>query len=238
MEEIRNTEAAETNEKKKGRAVTITLNTLTCIVLILAVVFLIQAFYTNKKMHNNYFGFAVLPVKTESMDIGKGSIKKGDVIFVKLLKGDKKSSLEKGDIVTFKQYIHELDAEALVTHRVLSKENGYYVTRGDANVEGAVENPTFDSVVGVYKGRIGAIGHVGLFFETKAGSFIMVVVPFLLLLLLSVFQFARSLRVYNKQKIETVAETTRSSVLAEEKERMRLEILAELEKEKNPGDKS
>ena len=102
-----------------------TLNIILDILIVMLGIILIITIYNNiqiKILGNDYasfFGYSVFEVQTGSME---PEISAGDWIIVKY-----KKNIELNDIVTF-EYKDEF-----ITHRVIEKYNGTYVTKGDAN---------------------------------------------------------------------------------------------------------
>lgn len=103
------------------RVVKIITNTILVILfIILAIIIFVKA--KTLLNGNNYFemfGYSIFEVATGSME---PAISKNDIIITK-----KTNTYEINDIITFakdKNYI---------THRILSKNNGTYITKGDAN---------------------------------------------------------------------------------------------------------
>lgn len=110
----------------------ITNTILVILFIILAVIIFVKA--KTLLNGNNYFelfGYSVFEVATGSME---PAISKNDIIITK-----KSSSYEINDIITFakdKNYI---------THRILSKNNDTYITKGDAN--NTADNPVTNDVI-------------------------------------------------------------------------------------------
>ena len=102
-----------------------TLNIVLDILIVMLGIILVITIYNNiqvKILGNDYasfFGYSVFEVQTGSME---PEISAGDWIVVKY-----KKNIELNDIVTF-EYKDEF-----ITHRVIEKYNGTYVTKGDAN---------------------------------------------------------------------------------------------------------
>ena len=95
------------------------------ILIVLFAIFLMISMYTFfqtkilKNEYSNFFGFSLFEVQTGSM---KKSINPGDWIITK-----SSSDVEVGDVVTYRS-----NGE-FITHRVIEKYKGTYVTKGDAN---------------------------------------------------------------------------------------------------------
>ena len=109
------------NKKIISKIVDILLNVL----IVLLSIFLLVSLYTAvqvKFMHAEYadfFGYSLFEVETGSMH---GTIEVGDWIIVKTTK-----DVNRNDIITYKS------GKDFITHRVIEKYKGSYVTKGDAN---------------------------------------------------------------------------------------------------------
>jgi len=109
------------NNKVVSKIVDIMLDVL----IVLLSIFLLVSLYTAvqvkflKSEYADFFGYSLFEVQTGSMH---GTIEIGDWIIVKATK-----DVERNDIITYK---HGND---FVTHRVIEKYKGSYVTKGDAN---------------------------------------------------------------------------------------------------------
>ena len=77
------------------------------------------------KDYPNLFGYTFFEIVSGSMS---PTIEKGDMIVVKL-----DTDYKIGDIVTFKE------DDSIITHRIVEKKDGYYVTKGDSN--NTLDNP-------------------------------------------------------------------------------------------------
>ena len=110
----------------------ITNTILVILFIILAIIIFVKA--KTLLNGNNYFelfGYSVFEVATGSM---APAISKNDIIITK-----KSNSYEINDVITFakdKNYI---------THRILSKNNDTYITKGDAN--NTADNPVTNEVI-------------------------------------------------------------------------------------------
>jgi signal peptidase I len=106
------------------------------IIVILFVILAIIIFVKAKTLisGNNYFelfGYSVFEIATGSME---PAISKNDIIVTK-----KSDIYEINDIITFAK---EKD---YITHRIISKNNGTYITKGDAN--NTADDPIEDDVI-------------------------------------------------------------------------------------------
>lgn len=90
-----------------------------------------------KKEYTNFFGHSVFKVISDSM---APSIRKGDIIIVKI-----GTAIKKQDVITYKQ------KNDFITHRVLEIKDTTFITRGDSNNIGDVPIPKQDVVGKVVK---------------------------------------------------------------------------------------
>ena len=208
------------------------------VIVIFAIVLLITIgiFTSRGKGYTNLFGTAMVAVRSDSMEGEKeDSFNEGDLLFIRILKSDEeKKSLKEGDIISF--YDSNKDGQ-INTHRIIKDyyADGVegYLTKGDKAPEGTTDglNITASMIVGVYEGhRVGWLGSVALFFQSSTGFLVCVVLPALLLVAYCVYDVVKNVRERNREKLAASVES--------EKERMRAEILAELEKkEETPEEK-
>ena len=116
------------------------------------------------------FGIRPYVVYSGSME---PKIPTGAVVFTK----EGAYSPETGDIITF----HNEDT--VVTHRVVKKEEGTFITKGDANNAEDAEPVLPQQVQGIWKGgRIGGAGNAVLFLSSTTGMLLFIVCPILLLI--------------------------------------------------------
>lgn len=105
----------------KEKLINIALNFL---IFIFSIVLIISVYNTIqlklfKNDYSSFFGYSVFEVQTNSM---ADEINSGDWIIVKIT-----DKIKLKDVITFKK-----DGE-FITHRVIEKYNGTYITKGDAN---------------------------------------------------------------------------------------------------------
>ena len=162
----------------------------------------------------NVFGRMILHVETGSME---PSLHVGDYIVVKETDTD---TLQVGDIISF--YSEDTDIYGmLVTHRIYEvKDDGTFITKGDANpVEDSVEVAP-DRIVGKYTGKARFFIWVSSFASARKILMILVIIPISVVFILEI----RSLAKLGKE----VAENQRES-----EEERRQELMREaIEKEK------
>lgn len=97
------------------------LNILTGIALVIIIIFLFGNIWKILGNHNynNYFGYTFFKVTSGSMG---DAVKINDIIVVKITK-----DVKKNDIITFE------DKNAFITHRIIKINDGFIITKGDAN---------------------------------------------------------------------------------------------------------
>ena len=98
----------------------ITNTILVILFIILAIIIFVKAkTLINGNNYFELFGYSVFEVATGSME---PAISKNDIIITK-----KNSTYEINDIITFSK------DKNYITHRIISKNNDTYITKGDAN---------------------------------------------------------------------------------------------------------
>lgn len=143
---------------------------------------------------------------------GKKGFKKGSLIFVNTLTDAEKLTLEVGDVIT---YSCDLDGDGVAelnTHRIIETHvEGinftYYVTQGDHNLlpDGAYDPITHGNddtakpdgyvvsaidVLGKWNGnKIGGVGNMLLFLQTRTGFFVVIILPLIAFFLYELIRF-------------------------------------------------
>ena len=142
------------------------------IILFVLVILVLFAKYTNS---DTILGFIPLKVLSGSME---PDIKTGDLIIVK---DTGKTSIEEGDIITFR-----INSDTLVTHRVVEiyNQNGdiSFKTKGDANNAEDEDLVMGDDLVGKYIFRIPAFGYLTDLIRQPLGFVLLFVLPIVILL--------------------------------------------------------
>lgn len=182
------------------------------------------------------FGKGYLSVVSDSMDISKeqaefkgfeNTFEKNDVIIVNVFKNlEQKESYEfkVGDIVTFIDY-DEDGNEFLNSHRIYEiEENGTYILKGDNPRYYGYNRINLSQIKAIYTGKIANLGSFYNFLTTKLGFFLCLILPILILLTIQIIKFVRNYIKYNNEKNKLNFE--------EEKEKIKKELLEELQKEK------
>lgn len=220
---------------KTKKIINIVVNVVCGVILVIALILAVSMINSRRKGYREYteiFGSAYLAVETDSME---PAIKPGDLIKVKTISAKDASSLKVGDIITF------LDSEILNgqrklnTHRIQeikSDNNGiYFITHGDHNPDTMTETVRPNELVGLYKGRAGGIGKVASFMGTSAGFFVFVVLPTLIIVIIAAVNFVMVF--IKEKKVQTVAAVQEKE---DERERIRQELLAEMQANNNSAE--
>lgn len=229
---------------KTKKILNIVVDVIVAIILALALVLAICTITSRAKGYTDYteiFGKAYLAVQSDSMakdyetgEVGDDNFSKGDLIVIKTLDENEAKSLKIGDIITFK---YGMDFEngkyILNTHRIIDikGEEGNatgYITRGDNNPKVSKEEISVSDVVGVYQGHAGGIGNVMLFMSSSAGFFTCIVLPTLLVVVYCAVNLVLVIRSEKKAQAAE-AEKSKEDSLAEERRKLREEILAEMQ---------
>lgn len=255
MDELNADVTPEEAKIKKGlsplakRIINIVVDVVVVIVLAFAVLLAVCTIRSRAKGYSQYteiFNHAYLSVASPSMepdDIksdvvipdGKPSgFSEGDLIKIKLLKTDSaKSSLQVGDVITFVTSGIKDGYKVLNTHRIvavneLAGGTVNYTTRGDANAANDSIPVYIDDIVGVYEGESAAgVGTVMLWMSTTQGFFVCVVLPTLLIVVYCIVNLI--LVITKEKKVQKVAaDEEHAKQLDEERERIRQELLAEM----------
>jgi signal peptidase len=155
-------------------------------------------------------GFVPLIVLTDSME---PVIDGGDLIICRTI--DPKEIKEK-DIIAFIDPAG--NGTSILTHRVVEivEQDGsrYFRTKGDFNNIEDKDLVPAEDLIGVYKSRIPAAGHVAMFMQSTPGLILCVVLPIVLLV---AYDFIRR-RLYEKnQKTDTDALMAELEALRAEK---------------------
>lgn len=168
-----------TDNDLKNKVFTI-LGTVISIILIPILIInvsLIIKSYTNSDEVPNLGGYFPLIVLTDSMN---PEIVGGDLIICHTIEAEE---IKTGDVISFFDPVG--NGTSIVTHRVIEIINDSgeieFRTRGDNN---NAEDKTLvpaENVVGIYINRIGGLGKVALFMQSKTGFVVSVILPVLLL---------------------------------------------------------
>lgn len=151
------------------------------------------------------------------------------------------SQLKEGDIISFKS-IDPNNYDAVVTHKIKGtttyEGEDAFVTYGvNTGVEDAYPVPV-DRIIGEYQFRLPKMGYFFQFLKTPMGYFILIFLPFIILIATEAVRFAKLLKKYKAEQAEALEEQ-KAMVKAEklQAEQMKQEIerlRAELENRQNP----
>ena len=200
--------------KQKGSIANTILNVVLVLAMALAIFTSFSAYVA--KVGNgvpSIFGFRPFSVQSNSME---PTFSKGDLIIDR--KVDDFSDLEVGDVITFWTIIE--GQRVLNTHRITTITDYdnylYFDTKGDANTIEDITGVHQNDVVGVYLFHIPSVGSVLDFLQTGTGFFIVIVVPVFIFFITQLVAFFKALFAYQAEKV-------------------RLEMLQQMKKEKEEG---
>ncbi len=196
------------------------------VIAVLVMIFTIISVNTFDRNDREIFGYKAYIVRSDSMsteggDASKGHFKAGDLIFVKYVDA---STLKEGDIISYISTNRENFGET-VTHMIKSEAvdangNRGYITYGTSTGVEDENVVIYDYILGKYEGRIAGMGTFFNFLKSTPGYLICILLPFLLLIGIEVFDVVRLVKKY---KSEQMAE------IDEKHEKERAEIQAERE---------
>lgn len=148
----------------------ITLNVVLVLVLLVNV-YTIAARYITKKEVIPVFGVATALVETGSMDgEEEDSVEGFSLIFIV-----KSSEYEVGDIITF-----DTGSSVPTTHRIIGLDGDRFITKGDSNNTEDSQSVAKEQIIGKVFFTIPGVGYVINFMKTPLGSFLLVLVCFLI----------------------------------------------------------
>lgn len=209
------------------------------------------------------FGNGYLTVQTSSMEgEEKDSFTTKDLIFVKVIteKNREKvvSKLKVGDIVTFAYYSDEIGRTILNTHRIVDFSTGsdgkeYIRTQGDKYamnpaykynpenlVDSKFETVAIENIKAVYTGKWTGFGSTMKFLQTSNGFLLCIVLPTALFFIFEAIMLVMNFMKIKNQKSEEQRAKEHEDDLARvraeleaEKEKMRAELILELQNKQN-----
>lgn len=159
-----------------GRVLSLALTIIIAIVLACNV-YTIAVRGLGGEQQPDIFGWSTAIVISGSMS---GSIEVNDMVIIHA-----QDSYAVGDVVTFKS------GKNLVTHRIISEEDGGFVTKGDANNSRDIDTLDPDLIVGRVVGVIPGIGKAIEYMRTPLGLMCMVFVGFALYYVPTLFERER-----------------------------------------------
>jgi len=238
-----------------------TINTIINVVLVVALVFAAICTYisfvaADGKSVPGFFGIKILSVQTDSM---KDTIMPGDLIVDTEVTDA--SELQVGDIVTYWTIIE--GQRVLNTHRIINIYDGgnfrIFETQGDNSTIADALTVHENEIEGKYLFRIPSVGKAVDYMQTPVGFFLVVVLPVLIFFIYHLIQFFRVLFEYQNVKMlikyeqerganediiaaavqdeQQQEEIRRAAYEAELREKLRAELLADIEKEKTAQSK-
>ncbi|MCR3905609.1 MAG: signal peptidase I [Tenericutes bacterium] len=171
----------------------------------------------------NIFGTGFLSVQSDSMEGDlKDSFFKGDMVFVSMLDQQSRTELQVGDIVTY----FDTNIRAFNTHRIIEviviEDQLYYLTKGDntPDDDGLLHS---NQALAVYQSSISGLGNALDYLQTPSGFALFVILPVVLILVFEGVVLVKNIMALNHAKLEDQYTT--------EKEKIRQQILAEMNKE-------
>ena len=215
-------------KQKTKKALNITVNVIVSIIVVLVLILTINIIVSGKKGYTSVFGYAHVAVRSDSMDGDKpDSLKKGDLLKVKILSDKEKQELKVGDIITFyypvsksvpgAQYV-TIDGKPHIinSHRIEKVEGDRIFTRGDK--EGApldLGNRQYSDIIGKVVSHTDGIGNVTLWFQSQTGFFVCVVLPSLLIVVYCIYNLVKAVLERNKETAADKEELLKQQLLAQ-----------------------
>lgn len=245
-------EAAKGKGKKDTKQIiNLIVNVILVVAIILAAISTYVSFVsTSGNGVPSILGVSVLSIQTDSM---YPTLKMGDLIVDTTVKDA--SKLRPGDIITFWTNIE--GNRVLNTHRISQVyqfgDNLKFVTSGDKYGTLDPIDVHESEIIGKYQFHIPGLGKVVDYLQTPTGFFILVIIPVLIFFIFHLVQFFRVLFEYQNVKMlikyeqergraEDLIETQikdekerdeirRAAIEAELREKLKAELLADLEKQ-------
>lgn len=176
-----------------------------------------------------------------------GGFSKGDLLNVKTFDKNDAETLKIGDVITYQWTIN--GEAALNTHRIVhihrdsSNNIDYFVTQGDKIAQTTKYDPTLTGVmaealsstyeavrVGQIKGVVTSVNSgAGKVLDTIQKNWLFIfVIPIIILLVVEVFLVVRNIMILRGEKNKLELQATKEDIIADEKEKMRQELLAEM----------
>ena len=199
MDDNQRTQAAALLPARRALAIAgRVLTVLIALIAILATLFTIVSVATFDKVEGKgLFSYKFSIVRSDSM---KSEFAAGDVV---VTKADSRMEVKPGDIITFRS-IDPANYGEVVTHKVqeLTSYEGKdaYVTYGTAN-ESADSYPALkEKVIGQYRFRLPKAGALFDYLKSPAGYFVLLFLPFFLLMLSQGIRFFRLFKQYKERQ--------------------------------------
>ena len=214
-------------KKKESKTVGRVIN----IILVLAILFAIFVGFTAFVSKSGsgvptFFGFRPFSVQTDSME---PTFSAGDMIIDEVITDA--ADLEVGDVITYWTIIE--GEQVLNSHRITSitdYENYlYFDTKGDNNTIGDSTGVHQNDIVGRYLFKIPGLGTLVDFLSTGTGFLIVIVVPVFIFFVFQIMEFSKALMAYQREKM-------RLQILAEQKAMKEQEVEEESTEPKTDED--
>ena len=209
------------------------LGIVLCIVLVPVLLInltLIAKSFINKDEVPSIGGMLPLIVLTDSM---YPEIESGDLILCHTAEAE---DIRVDDVISF--FDPAGNGSSIVTHRVIEivEEDGalLFRTRGDNNNTEDKELVPAANLVGVYRSRIPAAGHVAMFMQSTAGLIVCVVLPIVLLVGYDLLRRRRNDK--NKQDYNAALLAELQALRAEVAEKAAAESAEETPAEETPAE--
>ncbi len=161
------------------------------------------------------FGKSLITIETPSMS---GTYEVGDLVFMEKLSHEEKLELEAGTIITYRAPIdinNDGKTGDINTHRIEKhyKEEGYFETKGDAELAKDRYTITYSDIIGVCKegGKLSGVGNVINFLRSSLGFFLCIVLPLILFFLYELYNFI-SLLLAERAKRAPVSKETEEEI--------------------------
>ena len=199
-------------------------------------IFTVVTVSTVNKNDRGIFGLRFYIVQTDSMSKSENNadmdvhFNAGDIIIIKKVKDAR--TLQAGDIIAFMS-TNSVSYGETVTHMIREVRTsstgrvlGYvtYGTNTGTNDEALVE-PEY--ILGVYSGKMPAVGKFFAFVKSTPGYIICILIPFLLLILYNGMNVIRLFRKYKSEQMEAMqAERDKIEEERAEAQRMMAELMA------------
>ena len=202
-------------QKKKKFGVFNIVGIIICIVLALILinnVIIITKGLLNPDRPPEAFGLTSMIVMSGSMSgDAKDHIEVDDLIVTKKVDP---STLKVGDIISFME-----TETTVVTHRIIDiKEDGSFITKGDANNIEDTNPVTGEQIIGKFIFRIPKVGGIAYFMQTPIGMLLFIGIPVILYFVFD--SFSRSKARKKKEELEKDRENEKEA-MEEELKRLR-----------------
>ncbi len=164
-------------------------STIITIILVILVFSTIAIYLAGQRTILDY---SIFVVESESM---LPKLEKGEVIFVR-----KTDNYKVGDIISF---YTDSNPDKPFTHRIIDKQGGYYITKGDNNEEKDPFRTEQSEIVGEVIESIPDAGKIVLFLRSVEGIILFIIVPASLIVGINIADFMRFIReIYQKSKLQ------------------------------------